>query len=154
MKKAITLLIALTMCIGVCSCGGGNDDSSSSTTVVTTITKAEPTTTSKTKDNDTTTTKESSSSSSSSSLKSISDSSSNDGYYCMGKNDTCTNKTSSPYDLYCHSCDPDDNNIEGDQSSKSYGNGGSIKDNDYDNDIDEEDWEKAWGDYLDDKYGY
>lgn len=34
-------------------------------------------------------------------------------YYCMGKNDTCPNKTSSPWDLYCHSCDPDNDNIEG-----------------------------------------
>ena len=36
-------------------------------------------------------------------------------FWCMGKNDTCKNKTYSAYDLYCHSCDPDDNNIEGDQ---------------------------------------
>ena len=82
----------------------------------------------------------------------------NDGeYYCMGKNDTCNNKTYSPTDLYCHSCDPDDNNVEGDQSKKSYGDGGEVIDNDYDNDIDEDDWEKAWGDFLDDeydKYGY
>lgn len=34
-------------------------------------------------------------------------------YYCMGKNDTCPNKTKSAYDLYCHSCDPDGDNIEG-----------------------------------------
>ncbi|MEE5992414.1 MAG: hypothetical protein V3G42_04145 [Oscillospiraceae bacterium] len=72
-------------------------------------------------------------------------------YWCMGKNDTCKNKTYSPSDLYCHSCDPDDNNIEGDQS-KSYGAGGEVIDNDYDGDIDNDDWEKAWGDYLDDKY--
>lgn len=34
-------------------------------------------------------------------------------YYCMGKNDTCPNKTKNPYDLYCDSCDPDGDNIEG-----------------------------------------
>ncbi|MCM1132668.1 MAG: hypothetical protein NC340_04260 [Ruminococcus flavefaciens] len=36
-------------------------------------------------------------------------------FYCMGKNDTCKNKTSDPFDFYCYSCDPDNNNIEGDQ---------------------------------------
>ena len=43
------------------------------------------------------------------------DFSKNDGgsYYCMGKNDTCPNKTHNAYDLYCSSCDPDGNNIEG-----------------------------------------
>jgi hypothetical protein len=66
----------------------------------------------------------------------------------MGKNDTCSNKTSSAYDLYCHSCDPDDNNIEGDQSkSNDY-----VDDYDYDGDVDGDDWEDAWSDYLDDKY--
>ena len=34
-------------------------------------------------------------------------------YYCMGKNDTCPNKTKNAYDLYCNSCDPDGDNIEG-----------------------------------------
>ena len=34
-------------------------------------------------------------------------------YYCMGKNDTCPNKTHNAYDLYCSSCDPDGDNIEG-----------------------------------------
>ena len=34
-------------------------------------------------------------------------------YYCMGKNDTCQNKTHNKYDLYCDSCDPDGDNIEG-----------------------------------------
>lgn len=34
-------------------------------------------------------------------------------YYCMGKNDTCPNKTRNAYDLYCNSCDPDGDNIEG-----------------------------------------
>lgn len=39
----------------------------------------------------------------------------NDGgeYYCMGKNDTCPNKTYNAYDLYCDSCDPDGDNVEG-----------------------------------------
>ena len=34
-------------------------------------------------------------------------------YYCMGKNNTCPNKTRNAYDLYCSSCDPDGDNIEG-----------------------------------------
>lgn len=34
-------------------------------------------------------------------------------YYCMGKNDTCPNKTHNKYDLYCNSCDPNGDNIEG-----------------------------------------
>lgn len=34
-------------------------------------------------------------------------------YYCMGKNDTCNNKTKNAYDLYCNSCDPDGDNVEG-----------------------------------------
>ena len=34
-------------------------------------------------------------------------------YYCMGKNDTCPNKTNNKYDLYCNSCDPDGDNVEG-----------------------------------------
>lgn len=34
-------------------------------------------------------------------------------YYCLGKNDTCNRKTSDPYDLYCSSCDPDGDNVEG-----------------------------------------
>lgn len=73
------------------------------------------------------------------------DESESEGYYCMGKNDTCNNKTSSPYDLYCYSCDPDNNNIEGDQSD------GIVGDNDHDYDIDEDDWEDEWNNYLDEK---
>ena len=34
-------------------------------------------------------------------------------YYCMGKHNTCPNKTKNAYDLYCSSCDPDGDNIEG-----------------------------------------
>ncbi len=34
-------------------------------------------------------------------------------YYCMGKGDTCPNKTHNAYDLFCDSCDPDNDNIEG-----------------------------------------
>lgn len=34
-------------------------------------------------------------------------------YWCMGKNDTCKNKTYDPYDYYCDSCDPDGDNVEG-----------------------------------------
>ena len=43
------------------------------------------------------------------------DYSSDDGgdYYCMGKNNTCPNKTHNKYDLYCSSCDPDGDNKEG-----------------------------------------
>jgi len=34
-------------------------------------------------------------------------------YYCMGKGDTCSNKTKNAYDLYCTRCDPDNDNREG-----------------------------------------
>lgn len=34
-------------------------------------------------------------------------------FWCMGKNNTCQNKTSSPTDFYCSTCDPDGDNIEG-----------------------------------------
>lgn len=34
-------------------------------------------------------------------------------YWCMGKNDTCQNKTTSPDDFFCDECDPDGDNIEG-----------------------------------------
>ena len=34
-------------------------------------------------------------------------------YWCMGKGDTCQNKTYSACDFYCSSCDPDGDNIEG-----------------------------------------
>ncbi len=34
-------------------------------------------------------------------------------YYCMGKNDTCPNKTRNAYDLFCSACDPDGDNVEG-----------------------------------------
>ena len=40
-------------------------------------------------------------------------SSSGGKYWCMGKNDTCQNKTNSAYDFYCSSCDPNNDNIEG-----------------------------------------
>lgn len=76
-----------------------------------------------------------------------------EGFFCMGKGDTCTNKTYRATDLYCHSCDPDDNNIEGDQRKSN----GIVGDNNYDNNIDEKDWEIEWKGFLDDKfdeYGY
>ncbi len=34
-------------------------------------------------------------------------------YFCMGKGDTCNNKTRNAYDMYCSSCDPDGDNREG-----------------------------------------
>lgn len=34
-------------------------------------------------------------------------------YWCMGKNDTCQNKTDSPDDFFCNKCDPNGDNIEG-----------------------------------------
>lgn len=34
-------------------------------------------------------------------------------YYCMGKNNPCRNKTKNAYDLYCNSCDPNGDNVEG-----------------------------------------
>jgi len=33
-------------------------------------------------------------------------------YYCMGKGDTCPNKTYNAFDLYCSSCDSNNDNIE------------------------------------------
>lgn len=53
------------------------------------------------------------SSSSKSSSSSSSSSSGKESYYCMGKHNTCTNKTYSPWDFYCSSCDPDGDNKEG-----------------------------------------
>lgn len=53
------------------------------------------------------------SSSSKSSSSSSSSSSGKESYYCMGKHNTCPNKTYSPWDFYCSSCDPDGDNKEG-----------------------------------------
>lgn len=92
-----------------------------------------------------------SSSKSSGGKKKSSDSLAEGEYWCCGKNDTCKNKTYSPTDLYCHSCDPDDNNIEGDQrksSGSSKKGSGEIKDTNGNGKVDEDDWEKAWKDYL------
>ena len=83
-----------------------------------------------------------------SSKKSSSDSLRDGEYWCMGKGDTCKNKTYSPTDLYCHSCDPDDNNIEGDQRKKS---SGEVKDYNGNGKVDENDWEKAWKKFLNEK---
>lgn len=33
-------------------------------------------------------------------------------FWCMGKNDTCENKTFEATDLFCNSCDSNKNNIE------------------------------------------
>ncbi len=66
-------------------------------------------------------------------------------YPCMGKNDTCNNYTYDPDDFFCNSCDPDNNNIEGDQSD------GAVGDNNGDGVIDEKDWEKEWEGYLNEK---
>ena len=52
-------------------------------------------------------------SSSDSSSSSSSSSSGTESYYCMGKHNTCPNKTYSPWDFYCSSCDPDGDNKEG-----------------------------------------
>lgn len=146
MKKVAFVGFALIM---LSSCGGENSSEDESHEEVT-VTENSVESESKSSDSSS----KSSYSSSKSSYSESSDSLKDGEYYCMGKNDTCTNKTYSPTDLYCHSCDPDDNNIEGDQrtSGKSYGDGGAVIDNDYDGDIDDDDWEKAWGDYLDDKY--
>lgn len=73
-------------------------------------------------------------------------------FWCMGKNDKCKNKTYSATDLYCYSCDPDNNNIEGDQRTSD----GKVGDNNGNGRIDTDDWEKEWEDTLDamyDKYG-
>lgn len=39
--------------------------------------------------------------------------SSTEKYWCMGKNDTCQNKTNRPDDFFCDECDPNKDNIEG-----------------------------------------
>ena len=71
----------------------------------------------------------------------------NGEYWCMGKNDTCRNKTYDPNDLFCHSCDPDDNNIEGDQRTTD----GVVDDNNDDGKIDDEDANIEWKDWLEKK---
>ena len=156
-KLLVMTVLVSAMLAAMCSCSGdGNDDYSSSSQAV--VTTAQNTTENVKESEDADS--EAKSYSSDSKSDSYSSDTSKEEYYCMGKHDTCNNKTSSPYDYYCHSCDPDDNNVEGDQSSNSYGDGGAIIDNDYDNDIDEEDWENAWDDYVNDKmddydsYGY
>ena len=146
MKKLISIALALTICAGFSSCGGDEPETSVSS-------KAESINVSSSSSSKTSSSSKVSSSSNSYSSKSesksyYSESDSDDSFYCMGKNDTCSNKTSSAYDLYCHSCDPDDNNIEGDQSKSN----GYVDDYDYDGDVDGDDWEDAWSDYLDDKY--
>lgn len=46
------------------------------------------------------------------SANSNSSSSSEGKFWCMGKNDTCQNKTSDPSDLFCSSCDKNNDDIE------------------------------------------
>lgn len=46
------------------------------------------------------------------STNSNSSSSSGGEFWCMGKNDTCQNKTSDPLDLFCSSCDKNNDNVE------------------------------------------
>jgi hypothetical protein len=55
----------------------------------------------------------SSNSSTSTTPKNNSQSQSTGKYWCMGKNDTCQNKTSRPDDFFCDQCDPNGDNIEG-----------------------------------------
>ncbi len=153
-KHMIVMLSIVISSVSMTACEIDDSESSSSeSSVVVTTTKKEE---SRTSVDDAT----KSEYSDGSSEKSYSDSSntkkeSKEEYYCMGKGDTCKNKTSDPSDLYCYSCDPDGNNIEGDQrGSKSDGH---VGDNDYDGDIDTDDWEDEWNNFLNDKldnYGY
>ncbi len=95
---------AMTSCDKDNSTDSGTQSEISTTKAVTT----KSTTSTSKKESKTSSTSKSSSNSKDTSTK-------KETYYCMGKNDTCNNKTSDPYDFYCHSCDPDNNNIEGDQ---------------------------------------
>ncbi len=60
-----------------------------------------------------------------SSYPSSSSSSSSEDYWCMGKNDTCRNKTYDPYDLFCYSCDKNGNNVEDSKEKPSYSSSSS-----------------------------
>ena len=166
MKKAHHILLSILLCFSLVGCGSTESSTTADTTTTTSETTTTTTTTT-TKKVTTTTAPESktffdftkignksNSNPKSNSKSNNSNSSLSSGeYWCMGKGDTCKNKTSSPTDLYCYSCDPDNNNIEGDQrSNKSYGNKGKVKDNNYDGKVNGDDWEKAWKDYLNDKY--
>ncbi len=149
MKKVFSVVAALTMCVFLAAC----DNNTASTTNNAAATAAKPAEIASKADTGNSSKSGGGYKSNSNSYSGGSDSLGSGEYWCMGKNDTCKNKTYSASDLYCYSCDPDNNNIEGDQrSSKSYGSGGKVIDNNYDGDVDEDDWEKAWGDYLDDKY--
>ncbi len=156
MKKCLSTILLGTMCLMSVAiftgCGGDTDNNTNvnESSSITTTTTTTPKQTTK-KETEKYTPVEEKKTENYTPVKKANDELSDGEYWCMGKNDTCKNKTYSPSDLYCHSCNPDDNNIEGDQS-KSYGAGGEVIDNDYDGDIDNDDWEKAWGDYLDDKY--
>lgn len=137
MKRIMMIMLAFGMCMSITACGGSESTSAQEAKTET----ATEETTEKAVEEATTeeeTIKKETTKISSSSKK-------EEEFYCMGKNDTCTNKTSSAWDLYCYSCDPDDNNIEGDQSD------GEIGDNNYDGYVDEEDWEIEWNEYLNDK---
>lgn len=154
MFEKLYLPLLIIAVISLTACGTEDSSYSESETTTAEITTAEITTVETTTAEITTTEKKSYEVKSPSYSKAESE---DDGYYCMGKGDTCNNKTSDPFDLYCYSCDPDGNNIEGDQrNSKS---DGYVGDNDYDGDIDYSDWESEWNAYLDDKlndydYGY
>ena len=143
-------MVALSLSVLLTACDENTSSKTNNTT--TTTTKATTNTTKNQSFNDAGNKSNSNPKSNSKSNNSNSSLSSGE-YWCMGKGDTCKNKTSSPTDLYCYSCDPDNNNIEGDQrSNKSYGNKGKVKDNNYDGKVNGDDWEKAWKDYLNDKY--
>ena len=149
-KKVFSIMVALSLSVLLTACDENTSSKTNNTT--TTTTKATTNTTKNQSFNDAGNKSNSNPKSNSKSNNSNSSLSSGE-YWCMGKGDTCKNKTSSPTDLYCYSCDPDNNNIEGDQrSNKSYGNKGKVKDNNYDGKVNGDDWEKAWKDYLNDKY--
>lgn len=141
--KKLSLILAIAMTLGMSAMATGCGDSSESDVAETTKSTINATTKATTKNN-----------SDSYSYNDENDSShviagnnnydDDETFYCMGKGDTCSNKTYSATDFYCHSCDPDNNNIEGDQTD------GIIGDNDYNNDIDEDDWETEWDNYLND----
>ena len=90
MKKLISIALALTICAGFSSCGGDEPETSVSS-------KAESINVSSSSSSKISSSSKVSSSSNSYSSKSesksyYSESDSDDSFYCMGKNDTCSNK--------------------------------------------------------------
>ena len=129
----VFLAVSAALLAAMTGCGSSGTADSAETTAVTEATTEQKT------EAETESAKQDDTKKVASADKADSDKSDDEEFWCMGKNDTCQNKTSSAYDLYCNACDPDDNNIEGDQSGDR--TDGAVGDNDYDGDVDNDDWE-------------